>query len=141
MSDQRIIFTRPDGGVSVIIPAPGVPMARVLQDVPADAVAPTVVPVEDIPTDRTFRAAWKLDGRRCVECPAKSKEIAHEIRRARRAAEFAPLDAEIAKQIPGKDAQAVEAQRQAIRAKYERVQSDVDACASVDDLRAIVKAL
>ena len=57
----------------------------------------------------------------------KAKTIGHEIRRAKRADEFAPLDAEIAKQIPGTDTAAVEAQRQTIRDKYAGVQMQIDA--------------
>ena len=34
----------------------------------------------------------------------KAKAIAHDVRRAKRAEEFAPLDEIIAKQIPGKSA-------------------------------------
>ena len=66
----------------------------------------------------------------------KAKAIAHEARRAARAAEFEPHDAVIAKQIPGSDAQAAEAARQAIRDKYAAMQAAIDAAASVDAIKA-----
>lgn len=66
----------------------------------------------------------------------KAKTIGHDIRRAARAAEFAPLDEVIAKQIPGTDAQAVEAQRQAVRDKYAAIQADIDAASTVDEIKA-----
>jgi hypothetical protein len=66
----------------------------------------------------------------------KAKVIGHEIRRAKREEEFAPLDAVIMKQIPGKDAQAAESERQAIRDKYAAVQADIDAAATPDEIKA-----
>ena len=66
----------------------------------------------------------------------KAKAIAHDARRAARAAEFEPHDAVIAKQIPGGDAQAAEAARQAIRDKYAAMQEAIDAAASVDAIKA-----
>lgn len=139
--NKRIIFTRPDGGVSVIIPAPGVPESRWMQDIPADAINPTEVTVADLPQDRTFRGAWKQDGRKCVEDVAKCKEISHEHRRAVRAEEFAPLDAAIASQIPGTDPAAVEAQRQAIRDKHAKAQADIDAAKTPAQLKAVLEVL
>jgi hypothetical protein len=68
----------------------------------------------------------------------KAKAIAHDKRRAARAAEFAPLDEVISKQIPGTDAQAVEAERQSVREKYAAMQSAIDAAASVDAIKAVM---
>lgn len=68
----------------------------------------------------------------------KAKEIAHEKRREARAKEFAPLDEVIAKQIPGTDFAAAEAQRQAIRNKYAALQTQMDAASSVDQLKVLV---
>jgi hypothetical protein len=63
----------------------------------------------------------------------KAKTIAHDKRRAARAAEFAPLD--IKATIPS-EAVAAEAARQAIRDRYAAIQADIDASASVDDIKA-----
>jgi hypothetical protein len=71
----------------------------------------------------------------------KAKAITHEKRRAARAAEFAPLDEVIAKQIPGANAQAVEAERQAVRDKYAAIQTEIDNAAGVDDLKLIVQSM
>ena len=65
----------------------------------------------------------------------KAKAIGHEIRRAKRAEEFAPLDAEIMKQIPGTDTVAVEAERQALREKYAVVQTEIDAAQTPDEIK------
>ena len=66
----------------------------------------------------------------------KAKTVAHDMRRAARAAEFAPLD--IKATIPS-EAEAAEAARQLIRDKYANIQITIDAAATVDDLLAIVK--
>lgn len=68
----------------------------------------------------------------------KAKTIGHDIRRIKRANEFAPLDEVIMKQIPGTDVQAVEAQRQAIRDKYSGIQTDIDNSSSVEELKSIL---
>jgi hypothetical protein len=69
----------------------------------------------------------------------KAKVIVHDKRRAARAKEFAPLDEVIAKQIPGSSAQQAEAARQAIRDKFTIIQNDIDAAASVEELKLIME--
>jgi len=69
----------------------------------------------------------------------KAKTISHDIRRQKRAEEFAPLDEVIMKQIPGTNVQAVELQRQAIRDKYAALQSSIDSAADPDVLLTILQ--
>jgi len=62
MTNKRIIYPKPDGGVAVIVPAPGCGLtieevAR--KDVP-HGVEFKIVDAEDIPEDRTFRNAWEF---------------------------------------------------------------------------------
>lgn len=71
----------------------------------------------------------------------KAKTIAHDMRRAKRAEEFAPLDEKLMKQIPGTDAIAVEAERQAIRDKYAVIQTNIDSASDVDSLKTVVNSL
>lgn len=68
----------------------------------------------------------------------KAKAIAHDVRRAKRAEEFAPLDEIIAKQIPGKSATDAEAERQAIRDADAALQTQIDAAATADALKALI---
>ena len=59
--NQRIIYPTDDGGVAVIIPAPdcGLTIEQIAEkDVPPGKSF-KIVNVADIPTDRTFRAAWE----------------------------------------------------------------------------------
>lgn len=65
----------------------------------------------------------------------KAKAIAHDMRRAARAEEFKPHDEVIMKQIPGVDAVAAEAARQAIRDKYSVMQGEIEAAATPDEIK------
>lgn len=62
---KRIIYFTPEGGVAIIVPSQealdmyGI-QAIALKDVPA-ALPFQIVDVTDIPSDRTFRAAWEVD--------------------------------------------------------------------------------
>ena len=71
---------------------------------------------------------------------SKAKEIAHEKRRAMREEEFAPHDAIIMKQIPGADASAAEEARQAIRTKYETLQTSINNARTVDGLKRLIES-
>lgn len=62
---QRIIYQTDEGGVAVLIPTPealelyGIE-AIALKDVPAGKPF-KIVDTTDVPSDRTFRAAWEVD--------------------------------------------------------------------------------
>ena len=68
----------------------------------------------------------------------KAKVIVHDMRRAKRTAEFAPLD--IKATIPS-EAVAAEAARQVIREKYASIQADIEAAPGVPELKLIVESL
>ena len=68
----------------------------------------------------------------------KAKEIAHEKRRAARAEEFKPHDEVIMKQIPGNDMTEAEAARQAIREKYEELQTQMNEAQTVEELKELL---
>jgi hypothetical protein len=61
--NQRIIYPTDDGGVAIVIPAPEALETMTIEQI-ADKDVPVgkaykIVDVADIPTDRTFRAAWE----------------------------------------------------------------------------------
>lgn len=62
----------------------------------------------------------------------KAKAIGHELRRAARAEEFAPLDVKAT--IPS-EAEAAEAARQAVRDKYAAMQAAIDAATTPDEIK------
>ena len=58
---KRIIYTRLDGGVSVVSPALDTDegLAAAQAKLPADVINPKIVDFSVIPQDRTFRNAWR----------------------------------------------------------------------------------
>jgi len=131
---MKIIYST-DTGVAVIHPTGELTIDEVAaKDVPEGA-AYQIVDDSVIPSDRTFRNAWRKGlGRVDIDLPA-AREITHEKRRAKRATEFAPLD--IKATIPS-EAAAAETARAAIRDKFDAMQADIDACSDVDALKAII---
>jgi hypothetical protein len=69
---------------------------------------------------------------------AKAQVIAHDMRRAARSAEFAPLDVKAT--IPS-EAVAAEEARAVIRTKYEDMQVSIAAATDVETLKTIVEGL
>jgi len=130
---SKIIYTNPEGGVSVVHPTGEVP----INELPAKLGLTDYEIVADdvIPTDRTFRNAWVKSGATVTEDLPKAKEIAHTTRREKRAEEFAPHDEVISKQIPGVDADAAEAARATIRTKYADMQTAIDAASTTAEIK------
>ena len=62
----------------------------------------------------------------------KAKDIAHDIRRAKRAEEFAPLDVQAT--IPSQ-ASAAESARQAIRDKYAAMQTQINSASTPEEIK------
>jgi hypothetical protein len=65
----------------------------------------------------------------------KAKNIAHDIRRAKRAEEFAPLD--IKATIPS-EAVAAEAARQAVRDKYAAMQAQINLASTPEEIKEAI---
>ncbi len=72
MTTRRIRYTRPDGGVSVIVPAPEFVARFNTEDdafeaikarsVPATATSIVEIDVANLPPNREFRNAWRVSG-------------------------------------------------------------------------------
>ncbi len=58
MENTRIIYPNDEGGVAIVVPAPGVALEDVLKAVPAGKPY-KIINTADIPSDRTFRDAWE----------------------------------------------------------------------------------
>ncbi len=158
---KRIIYTQQDGSVAIVVPAPNyiaelVNSGMTLQEAfeyvgKKDCVVPVfgvdgnvdsyeelpheIVDTNTIPTDRTFRNAWTRVHRDIVTDIPKAKLIAHDKRRAKRAAEMKDLDIEAT--IPAKAAQA-EAARQVIRDKHATLQTAIDAATTEAGLKQLL---
>ena len=172
MSNKRILHDNGQGGLAIVIPAPqyvqamlkanpGMTEAQVIEhiaqkDTPNGA-AFEVVDVTDVPADRTFRDAWEHDTspapQKVRTNMVKAGEIAHGIRRERRAEAFKPHDEAVtlvagiaaSGAVPPKAmkdaAVAAEAARQAIRDADAATQAEIDAAVLADDEAALRTAL
>lgn len=94
----RIVYTRPDGGISIVIPITENAIRRCVPP----GTPYRIVPVSEIPTDRYFRDAWEDDGKIKVNM-RKAREIHLEKIRKERDKELARLDIE---QLKGMDVSA-----------------------------------
>ncbi|NBQ49957.1 MAG: hypothetical protein EBY40_05100 [Marivivens sp.] len=133
---SKIVFIDPEENIlAVVHPTGEVPIEQLAGMVVPEGVSYEIVDDETIPSDRTFRDAWVKTGSTISEDLTKAKEIGHERRRAKRAEEFAPHDEVIAKQVPGTDADAAEAARADIRAKYATMQTEIDAATTTAEIK------
>lgn len=139
---NRIIYTRPEGTVTVEIPTAEFKgtMEELAEKVVPVGIAYEIVDETDIPTDRTFRNAWKHDTSPAPEKIAvdmvKAAEIAHKARRKERDKLFAPLD--IKATIPA-EANAAETARQSIRDADAQKQIAIDAATTPEELKVLME--
>lgn len=71
----------------------------------------------------------------------KAKNIAHNIRREKRAEEFKPYDEIIMKQIPGANLTEAETARQVIREKYVSIQEEINNANNTNELKTIIDSI
>lgn len=101
---RKIIFTRPDGGLSVVHPVINTlgeidgfteeeAEARAWAKLPKDAINPRFVEAADIPTDRTFRNAWEDTGAKIQPNMPKARSIHRDRIRELRKPKLEALDA------------------------------------------------
>jgi hypothetical protein len=134
---KKIIYTRPDGGLSVVTPiinthsvvngelAPlaedvteEFAIARAMARLPANAADVQIVDESAIPADRTFRDAWKAVAGKVEHDMDKAREI-HKMRmRVRRSPMLSALDVEYMRADEAGDVEAkqrITAQKKALR--------------------------
>ena len=93
---SKIIYTNSDGTVSIIIPAGDVNDA--IKDVPS-GLSYEIVEDSVIPTDRSFRNAWKQNSKTIETDMTKAKEIHKDKIRIARTPKLAELDIEFQKAL------------------------------------------
>lgn len=146
---KRIIYTRPDGGLSVVTPAPRAALKKVLgpltkkayeahvkeRSIPDDAINPRDVDDADIPETKEFRNAWcdvTPESRIDIDC-TKAKEIQLAKMREKREELFAPLDKQFMLALErGADTSSIVAKKNALRDVTEPLK-DLDTAGKVND--------
>lgn len=139
---KNIIWSRPDGGVSVTICAEGVDPEKEATRLKAIGNIPQEYEVaavnESIPVRDEFRDAWTLDGKKIVHDLEKAKKIKAEKIKEEVDRSLIQVDAELPKaQASGKqeDMDAWRAKR--VKLESMTMQAEIDAAKSVEDLKAI----
>lgn len=131
---KRIIYSNPDGSMAIVIPSPEYAgtMAELAAAVVPDGIAYAVIEHDDIPTDRTFRDAWRLGSDGIDQDIETAKAIWRNKWRATRAKLFEKLDTDMLRAIGSGDSAKIaeiEAKKQALR--------DVTQTALPDDIDEI----
>lgn len=143
MSNQRIVFTNPNGSVGVIIPAPNSKLSVeeiMKKDVPAGATNARICTTDDLPANRVYRAAWDDSNPESFVGTdiTKAATIAHERRRANREEQLAPLDKEESFSTTDDIRKAaILTEKQAILDANAAIQINIDKAVDVDALLAI----
>lgn len=141
---MRIIFQNADGGCSVVVPAPnsGLSLEQVISQAVPGGAAYKVVPVEAVPSDRTYRKAWVADVAAGVVSHdmVKAREIHKNFMRAARTPLLAPLDTAYMKADEKGAAGATEkrtivAQKQTLRDVT--TLPEISTAATVEDLKQV----
>ena len=142
---RKIIYTRPDGGLSVVHPVinthprrEGITETeaeqRAWNKLPKDAINPRWIDVAEIPTDRTFRNAWKDAAGRIDHDISKCREITKVRLRAERAPKLAALDIEFMRALEqGQPTEEIVAQKQALR----DITNQVDSLSDLEAMKAL----
>lgn len=147
---KSIVYTRPDGGVSICHPVISLDdpadfseddaLARALaSDIPHDAINPTIIDRSDVPEDRSFRDAWRHDGAAAIGHDIeKCRSIHRDRMRAARGPMLAALDVEYQRADESGDVErkrAISAKKQALRDVTKH--PAIDAATSPSDLKAV----
>ena len=129
---SKIIYTNSDGTVSIITPAGDVNDA--IKDVPS-GLSYEIVEDSVIPTDRSFRNAWKQNSKTIETDMTKAKEIHKDKIRIARTPKLAELDIEFQKALETSSSTTdIVAKKQALRDAP--AASGISTAASEADLKA-----
>lgn len=148
---KAIVYTRPDGGISVCYPTisrddpPSFTLedalARALaKDIPPDAADVQVVKTADVPADRTFRAAWRQSGGGVgIDMPAARAIHLQRLRaeRDKRLDETDKLISRATEQESGDEIVALKAHRRALRDIPPIVAGEIATADTPDALKAV----
>ena len=129
---SKIIYTNSDGTVSIITPAGDVNDA--IKDVPS-GLSYEIVEDSVIPTDRSFRNAWKQNSKTIETDMTKAKEIHKDKIRIARTPKLAELDIDFQRALEtGADTSTIVAKKQTLRDAP--AASGISTAASEADLKA-----
>lgn len=142
---MKVVYTTSEGYIAILTPSQELIDSDdfeelLTKDIP-EGVTTYTVEDSELPTQTTFRDAWKIKGKKKITIELdldKAKELTHQVRRQARALELKQYDIEAT--VPSLSEQA-EADRQVIRDKYATIQDNIDNAEDVESLEIILKEL
>ena len=115
---QVIAYSKPDGGVAIVVPAPGVSLEEVIQkDIPSDAQIYTITS-NQLPGDKEFRNCWEIVSGTVSVNIEQAKEVWKDKWREARKPKLEQLDVEFMRALEQGDTakqEQVTEQKQALR--------------------------
>ena len=141
---RKIIFTRSDGGISVVHPVRNTLGETLTTDadieqrawdkLPDDAINPQYVDESVIPTDRTFRNAWTVEAGNVIVDIGKAKSLTKNRLRAERKPLLEAQDVMFQRALEtGASTAAIVSEKQRLR----DITKQLDALTSLDELKAL----
>lgn len=141
---RKIVYTRPDGGLSVVHPVRNTLGETLTIDaeieqrawdrLPDDAINPQYVDADTIPTDRTFRNAWKAEAGNVAVDMGKAKDLTKDRLRNERKPLLEAQDVAFQRALEtGASTAAIVSEKQRLR----DITKKVDALTSLDELKAL----
>jgi len=144
---RKILYSRPDGGLSVVHPVRNTLGETLTTDaeieqrawdkLPTDAINPQFIDAAVVPADRTFRNAWSHGGSTVNVDMGKAREIHKDKLRELRKPLLEALDVQFMRALElGQDTKAIVDKKQALR----DVTSDaaISAAKTPDELKAAI---
>ena len=117
-SDSVILYTEDNGNLVVVVPADNCDLTVEqiqAKDIPSGKTS-YIVSRSEVPTDRSFRWAWKLNGSTIETDMTKAKEIHKENIRRARISKLADLDIDFQRALEtSADTTAIVSKKQALR--------------------------
>lgn len=137
--NTRIAYTQADGTIAIVVPTKDCKDINELLKCVPEGASRVAVMAEDIPQDRYFRNAWKLDGHQGIKvCRKKAEGIHLDKLRVIRDAKLKAEDIEYQKAIEFRD----DAKMNAIANRKKKLRDmpmDVDFSGmSLDELKAYI---
>ena len=141
---RKIIFTRPDGGVSVMHPVRNTIGETLTTDaeieqrawdaLPKDAINPVFVDESAIPEDRTFRDSWEHGGNSVIVNINKAKSLTKDRLRNERTPLLLAQDVAFQRALEtGASTAEIVKEKQRLR----DITKQVDSLTSLDELKAL----
>jgi hypothetical protein len=90
--NQIIIYTDTDGAICIVHPAPGYALETVIASAVPPGTAHHIIDADQLPQDRYFREAWKLEDGALVIDIDKAKDVQRNVWRKLRSPKLTALD-------------------------------------------------